>query len=245
MMTTIEEEDPFDHAARLVNEVNRETLERAMQAIFQNTAVDDDVDRLQPKGTGMSQKTDRESDPRLSSVVTDSEIGEEFIATLPLFGHVWPKDATDRFRLLKILACGAASWRAEVVHRRDAAWHEAEKERRYQHLRNRTQALTKKVANLRRALRDFMAGQRAVIAEAAADLESKRPKNPPRTFQERLIQEKSELDDRLAKLEAYLSVFDGGVSPRASEDRLLLQEQKAAMTAYSETLSRRIALCPA
>lgn len=240
-MTTIEEEDPFDRLARLVNEVPREKLERAMRAIFHDTAVDDELDGLQTKEAMMSPKIDRVSDPPLSSVVTDAEIGDEFIASVPLFGHVWPEDPVGRFRLLKTFAVGAAAWRAEAVRRRDGAWHEAEKERRYQHLRNRTQALAEKVANLRRALRDYMAGQRVVIAEAAADLESKRPKNLPRTFQERLIQEKSELDGRLAKLEAYLSVFDGGVSPRASDDRLLLLEQKAAMTAYSETLSRRIA----
>ena len=89
-------------------------------------------------------------------------------------GFYWPEDEVGQWRCLKSMAEMASYWRAKIAERDSAFWDNLEKERAYSHLSRRNIALATKVTNLRRALRDYMAGQAAFVREQAAQLERNR-----------------------------------------------------------------------
>jgi len=62
-------------------------------------------------------------------------------------------------------------------------------------------------------------------------------------YQERVVAEKSELDEKLEKLKAFLSTVKFTTLPVL--ERNLLVRQAREMSDYSETLRRRIELFPA
>ncbi|MEI6870840.1 MAG: hypothetical protein WCL08_01025 [Verrucomicrobiota bacterium] len=69
-----------------------------------------------------------------------------------------------------------------------------------------------------------------------------KPKPPP--YQQRVIDEKKELDARLAKLTAFLT--DPAERETVTDmDRELLEKQQDAMTAYSRVLGLRVRSFPA
>ena len=57
--------------------------------------------------------------------------------------------------------------------------------------------------------------------------------------QERVVSEKEELDDKIAKLAAFIGVSTYAKLPTAEQDRL--ERQIGAMTIYSNILRERIA----
>lgn len=81
-------------------------------------------------------------------------------------GYAWPEDAEGRWQCLRKMARMAAHWRAESEKYRTETLMEVERQKLYSHQKSRLIAMTRKVANLRRALRQFMADQVAWIREA-------------------------------------------------------------------------------
>ena len=69
--------------------------------------------------------------------------------------------------------------------------------------------------------------------------------NPIPGWQQRVIEEKSELDEKIEKLDAYLKELKGREMKDAQSDhRRLLVIQCVRMRAYSKTLSERIEMFP-
>jgi hypothetical protein len=69
--------------------------------------------------------------------------------------------------------------------------------------------------------------------------------NPIPGWQQRVIEEKSELDEKIEKLDAYLKALEGREMKDAQSDhRRLLVIQCDQMRAYSKTLSERIEMFP-
>lgn len=89
--------------------------------------------------------------------------------SVPL-GYSWPEDEEGRWRILKKMAEMAAYWRMESEECHSKGFREIQKEKLYQHQRRRIEALTKKVANLRRALRTFMVSQVAWVHEMKSEI---------------------------------------------------------------------------
>lgn len=58
--------------------------------------------------------------------------------------------------------------------------------------------------------------------------------------QQRVIDEKQELDDRLSKLRAFCSTVGGIFDSLPTEEKQRLTEQEGHMAAYSDVLRRRI-----
>lgn len=105
-----------------------------------------------------------------------SEIGEDLKLLAFSLGYAWPEDEAGRWRVLKHMAGMAAHWRAKYSEVQAETWRDVERERMYQHMRRRAVSLAAKVTNLRRCLRDYMAGQRVAVAEARAELMAARGK---------------------------------------------------------------------
>jgi hypothetical protein len=105
-----------------------------------------------------------------------SEIGKDLKLLALSLGFAWPEDEAARWRVLKHMAGMAAHWRAKYSEVQVETWRDVERERMYQHMRRRAVSLAAKVTNLRRCLRDYMAGQRVAIAEARAELLAERGK---------------------------------------------------------------------
>ena len=59
--------------------------------------------------------------------------------------------------------------------------------------------------------------------------------------QQRVVDEKNELDEKLTKLRAFCSQIGGIFDSLPTEEKQRLTEQESHMAAYSEVLGRRIA----
>ena len=59
--------------------------------------------------------------------------------------------------------------------------------------------------------------------------------------QQRVVDEKNELDEKLKKLRAFCSQVGGIFDALPTEEKQRLTEQEGHMAAYSEVLGRRIA----
>ena len=105
-----------------------------------------------------------------------SEIGEDMKSLALHLGFSWPEDDAGRWRVLRTMAEMASHWRAKYNEVQAETWRDVERERMYQHMRRRAVSLAAKVTNLRRCLRDYMAGQRVAVAEARAELMAARGK---------------------------------------------------------------------
>ena len=83
-------------------------------------------------------------------------------------GYGWPEDKEGQWRVMQLMATRAAHWRKEV----EACQQGVMRERMYQHQARRYHASVKKINNLRRALREFMAYQTAWMREKLTEQES-------------------------------------------------------------------------
>jgi len=105
-----------------------------------------------------------------------SGVGEDLKLLALSLGFAWPADEAGRWRVLKQMAEMASHWRAKYGEVQAETWRDVERERMYQHMRQRAVSLAAKVTNLRRCLRDYMAGQRVAVAEARAEILAARGK---------------------------------------------------------------------
>ena len=60
-------------------------------------------------------------------------------------------------------------------------------------------------------------------------------------YQQRVVDEKTELDEKLTKLRAFCSQVGGEFDSLPTEEKQRLTEQEGHMAAYSGVLGRRIA----
>lgn len=102
-----------------------------------------------------------------------SEVGEELKALALSLGFCWPEDEAGRWRCLKTMASMAAIWREETAKYSTEIRRNVEKEKLYSHQERRLQAMTAKVANLRKALKEFMSLQMALMREYMASVQPK------------------------------------------------------------------------
>jgi hypothetical protein len=81
-------------------------------------------------------------------------------------GCDWPDDKDDQRRCLIAMAKMAVYWRQQVEHVQSTDYREG----LYKHQAKRIGALTTKVKNLRKALRQYMAAQAAYVREVQAEI---------------------------------------------------------------------------
>jgi hypothetical protein len=108
-----------------------------------------------------------------------SDVDDNLTELARSLGYYWPDDDASRWRVLTLMAQSASYWRSEAqqfYHESNEAWHEFERQKFIEHKNKRIHALTIKLKNVRRALRDYMAGQAAYIREAKAELAMNRGK---------------------------------------------------------------------
>lgn len=103
-----------------------------------------------------------------------SEVGEDLKALALSLGYAWPEDEVGRWRCLKTMASRASHWRAETEKYSTELRRNVEKEKLYAHQQRRLQAMTAKVSNLRKALKQFMSLQMALMREYMASVQPKK-----------------------------------------------------------------------
>lgn len=104
--------------------------------------------------------------------MSDSEVGEDLKELAFSLGYAWPDDDAGRWRVLKLMAKMAAYWRHEVAKHKTEELREVERQKLYSHQKQRLIAQTRKIANLRRALKEFMTFQVAWLRENKAGWEA-------------------------------------------------------------------------
>lgn len=107
------------------------------------------------------------------AIVSQSSVGEELTDLARELGYHWPNDDDGRWRVLKLMATTAANWRKEVSRCQSELWPQLERDRLFELKNQRNRALAKKLANTRRALRDFMKAQAAFVREGLAAIRSR------------------------------------------------------------------------
>ena len=110
---------------------------------------------------------------RVDGVVSVSSVGENLTELAYQLGYHWPDDDEGRWRVLKLMATTAAHWRKEVDKCQAELWPQIERERIMQLKNQRIQSLARKLANTRKALRDFMKGQAAFVRDGLAAIRSR------------------------------------------------------------------------
>ena len=85
-------------------------------------------------------------------------------------GYSWPADDESRQRVLLLMAQMAANWRSKVEDCQRETWPKIESERLYKHMERRNRNLSRKLANVRLALRDYMKQQAAFVREGYAEI---------------------------------------------------------------------------
>ena len=116
------------------------------------------------------QYLDRNSGSRVKA----SDIGEDLKELALSLGFAWPDDEEGRWRCLKSMAGMASHWRAEVNKYSTELRRNVEKENLYGHQQRRLLAMTSKVSNLRKALKQFMVCQIACMRELKAEVQNAR-----------------------------------------------------------------------
>jgi hypothetical protein len=104
----------------------------------------------------------------------NSEVGEDLKALALSLGFCWPDDEVGRWRCLKTMASMAAHWREETAKYSTELRQNVEKEKLYAHQQRRLEAMTAKVSNLRKALKEFMSLQMALMREYMASVQPKK-----------------------------------------------------------------------
>ena len=101
-----------------------------------------------------------------------SDVCEDLRELALSLGFAWPEGEEGRWRCLKSMAGMAAYWREENAKYSTELRRNVEKEKLYGHQQNRLLAMTKKVSNLRKALKQFMVCQIACVRELRAEAQS-------------------------------------------------------------------------
>lgn len=96
---------------------------------------------------------------RLKSASAETVCGEDLTELARSLGFSWPATPADQWRVLKQIAEMARHWRGECELTESGV----RKERMYQHLQSRCQAVTRKLLNTRVALRDYKASQACFV----------------------------------------------------------------------------------